>query len=160
MVRPLAALAAWWLAASVGAHPLHTTFTEVVEDPASHTVTVTVRSFSDDLARAIGAPARSANTPSAALPDSALARYVRSRISLTDKSGHSIALRYAGQRQSADLSWLSFTTMTPTSLSGASLSNRLQVELYPDQVNLVQARYGGRSETLLFSGDQGARTFP
>ncbi len=160
MVRPLAALAAWFLGASVAVHPLHTTFTEVVEDPASHTVTVTVRSFSDDLARAIGAPAPSTTAPAAALPDSALARYVRSRIALTDRAGHSIALRYAGQRQSADLSWLSFTSMVPTELTGASLTNRLQVELYPDQVNLVQARYAGRSETLLFSGDQGARTFP
>jgi len=147
------------LIAIAGAHPLHTTFTEIVQNPATHAVTVTVRSFSDDLARAIGAVSSAAGQP-AALADSALARYIAARLTLVDGAGHRLTLRYTGQRQSADLSWISFTLPSQPPISGVAVSDRLQVELYPDQVNLVQASYGNRRETLLFSPGDPARTLP
>ena len=142
-----------------GAHPLHTTFTEIVQDPSSHAITVTVRSFSDDLARAIGAPVPAAgHSPS--LADSALAHYVAAHLTLVDGAGHRLPLRYTGQRQSADLSWLTFVVPAQPDISGVAVSDRLQVELYPDQVNLVQASYASRRETLLYSPGDDARILP
>jgi len=138
------------LAALVHGHPLHTTFTEVVEVPGG--ATVTVRAFTDDLARAVHG--------GAALDDSAVAVYVRSRLLLTDQSGRPLPLAFTGQRQTADLTWLAFTAHPAGGLAGLHIANRLQTALYPDQVNLVQARYSSRSETLLFSASDGARTLP
>jgi hypothetical protein len=142
-----------------GAHPLHTTFTEIVQDPSTHAVTVTVRSFSDDLARAIGAPVPAPGHPSS-LADSALARYVSAHLTFVDGAGHRLSLSYTGQRQSADLSWITFVVPVQSGISGVAVSDQLQVELYPDQVNLVQASYGSRRETLLFSPGDAARTLP
>lgn len=160
MVTAFRVVATLTLASLTGAHPLHTTFTEVVEDVGGRSVTVTVRTFTDDLTHAVAGQAQASGTPVPAPGDSAVARYVRSRFSLTDRSGRSLELKYVGQRQSADLSWLTFTAPAPSGLSGLRIDNRLQAELYPDQVNLVQARYGGRSETLLFSPGDGGRTLP
>ena len=148
----LLGLAAW--------HPLHTTFTEIVADNRTSTVTVTVRSFTDDLTRAITGAAPSQDRAAAPLADSALARYVTTRLSLIDHTGRVLALGYTGQRRTADLSWLSFSTTAPAGLVGATLSNRLQTELYGDQVNLVQASYADRQETLLFSPGDKARVLP
>jgi hypothetical protein len=138
------------LTALAGTHPLHTTFTEVVEVPGG--ATVTVRAFTDDLSRAVHG--------GAAPGDSAVAAYVRARLVLTDPSGRLLALTFTGQHQTADLTWLSFSVSPTSGLAGLRIANRLQTELYPDQVNLVQARYSSRSETLLFSASDGARTLP
>ena len=159
MVGLTRAFVAFAFAGLSGAHPLHTTFTEISEAPGGQTFTVTVRAFTDDLAHALGGAVLPAGAQ-APLSDSALARYVRSRFSVTDRSGRRLDLRYTGQRQSADLSWVTFSASVPAGLSGSSIIDRLQTELYGDQVNLVQARYAGRSETLLFSPGDGARPLP
>lgn len=157
VVRTIAALLL--LVGRPAVHPLHTTFTEISEDPSSHIVTVTVRSFTDDLARALGMTPPPSGTLSA-LPDSALARYVRTHFTLSAPGGRALVLRYTGQRQSADLTWIAFGLTLPEGLRGASLTNRMQSELFPDQVNLVQANYGGRTQTLLFNSRDDPKQLP
>ena len=44
------------------AHPLHTTFTEISEDAGKRTITITVRSFTDDLSHAVTGDSPSTRT--------------------------------------------------------------------------------------------------
>jgi hypothetical protein len=148
------------LAGLASAHPLHTTFTEVVEETGTGVITVVVRSFTDDLARAVVGTQPVAGTSAPSPGDSVLARYVRSHLSLTDRSGRVRALVYVGQRRSADLSWVTFRAEMPAGLAGGRIADHLQTELYGDQVNLLQARYAGRSETMLFSTADTSKILP
>jgi hypothetical protein len=45
-------------------------------------------------------------------------------------------------------------------LRGASIRQLMLLELYPDQVDVLQSRYAGQSVSLLFLPGDGARTLP
>ena len=68
-------------------HPLHTTLTELVEEPGGKRVTIVVRAFSDDLNTAVHAGA--AISPSA--EDTLLSRYVRTHLGLRTAAGIPVA---------------------------------------------------------------------
>lgn len=134
------------------AHPLHTTHTELVE--RGGTVAVTVRTFTDDLTSAV-----QQDRPDAVPDDSALARYVRARLVLSDPEDRPLPLRWLGRRTQGDLTLLELTCPARR-LAGVRVTNRLHFERFLDQVNVVQARYGGRTATLLFTPGTGAKALP
>ena len=131
-------------ATSTSPHPIHTTFTEIVQTSAPGKVTVTVRGFEDDLTAAARAV-----TPGGRL-DSAIVGYLRQKLVLTDARGRRIVLEARGIRQTGDVRWLTFESAGPIDLGGTRLANTALTELHPDQVNLVQIRIRGRTRTLLF----------
>jgi hypothetical protein len=134
------------------AHPLHTTHTDLVERDG--TIAVTVRSFTDDLANAVRQ-----DRPDLVPDDSALARYVRARLVLSDPEGRPLPLRWLGRRTQGDLTLLELACRAPR-LAGVRVTNRLHFERFLDQVNIVQARYGGRTATLLFTPGTGPKVLP
>ncbi|HSU16921.1 DUF6702 family protein [Longimicrobium sp.] len=130
-------------------HPLHTTLTQITAGPGR--ATIWVRAFADDFARGV-APVRA---PAGA--DAAQA-YLAASIAVWDRAGRRAALVPCGTRRSGDLLWYCLRAQTPGGLSGARVLNRMQFSVYDDQVNVVQAAYGGRSTSLLFvPGDEAKR---
>ena len=127
---------------SLGRHPLHTTHTDLAEGPGGR-VTMTVRSFSDDLRAAI---ARREHV----VDDSSMARYVRSTVALQDRTGRTVALMWDSSRSEGDITLLSLHATIAGGLSGASVRQAMQMELHDDQVNVLQSRYAGQSVSLLF----------
>jgi hypothetical protein len=134
LVLPLAA-------ALLAAHPLHTTHTDLVE--SGREVTVQVRAFSDDLHLAV-------RKREGAVDDSATARYVRGTVSLVDSAGHPVPLTWVGQEAMGDVTLLRFRAAPQGGLSGARVCQAMHMELFEDQVNVLQASYGGRRVSLLF----------
>jgi Domain of unknown function (DUF6702) len=135
-------------------HPLHTTLTELVEQPGGKRVTIVVRAFSDDLNTAVQAGA--AISPSA--EDTLLSRYVRTHLGLRTAAGVPVAMNWIGRRATGDLTWITMEADVPGGLAGAHLRNAIHNELFSDQVNIVQARFAGRSASLLFTGGDGEKT--
>jgi len=135
-----------------GLHPLHTTYTELVAEPGGPTVTITVRAFSDDLNHAVHDEA-STRVPD----DSLLSRYVRAHLIIRSPGGGVLPLRWMGRRETGDLTWLTLEASVSPGLSGARLLNTMHLELFRDQVNIVQVRIAGRSESLLFTGGDGEK---
>ena len=136
-------------AANPAYHPIHTTFTEIVQTAPSIRVTVTIRGFEDDL----GAAARVAS-PGGTI-DSAIARYLRQQTALTDRSNRGVPLTLAGTRRAAGVVWFTFRSLGPADLEGGRFLNTTLTERFTDQVNLVQVKIGGRTRSLLFTpGDK------
>jgi hypothetical protein len=135
-------------------HPLHTTLTELVEQPGGRQVTIVVRAFSDDLNAALHAG--TALSPSA--EDTLMSRYVRTRLSLRTATGVPVTMNWIGRRATGDLTWITMEADVPGGLAGAHLRNAIHNELFSDQVNIVQARFAGRSASLLFTGGDGEKT--
>lgn len=135
-------------------HPLHTTLTQLSLQPATRSVEIVMRVFVDDLSVAV---ARDGGRPVVAPPaDSAVYRYVIGAFALTDRAGRRLPLRWGGARRTGDLLWLTLTAPAAT-LDGLRVSNRVLVELYADQVNIVQATVGARRASLLFTRGDGAK---
>lgn len=137
---------------SLGRHPLHTTHTDLVESGGSR-VTITVRSFTDDLRAAIRQTA-------SVTGDSALARYVREKVRLLDRTGRDVPLTFDAAHVEGDITLITLHAAIAGGLRGASLRQAMQMELYDDQVNVVQSRYANRSVSLLFLPGDGLRTLP
>jgi uncharacterized protein DUF6702 len=122
------------------AHPLHTSVTEVSSDDRG-TVRVAIRLYADDLGSAA---------------DSAVARYVRGRFALRDRTDRPVLLRWDGLTRHDDAVVIRLEGTLSGGLVGARVANLLLTERFHDQVNVVRASWPGRSATLLFTqGDAG-----
>lgn len=137
---------------ALGRHPLHTTHTDLTEGPGGR-VTITVRSFTDDLRAAIGRQGR-------AVDDSSIARYVRSTVVIRDRSGQAVPLCWDASRTEGDITLLALHATIAGGWSGTSVAQSMQMELYDDQVNVVQSKYGSQSVSLLFLSGDGLRRLP
>jgi len=147
MVTRAAAALALALAGG-GAHPLHTSVTEVTADGRG-SVQVAIRLYADDLRSATGAA-------NGLPPDSIVARYVRGRFALRDGGDRPILLRWDGLTPHDDAVVIRLEGTLSGGLVGARVADLLLTERFRDQVNVVRASWPGGSTTLLFTpGDVG-----
>jgi hypothetical protein len=140
------------------AHPLHTTLTQLSYDASTRVLNVSVRVFADDFSAAVmpGSRAGSLVIP----PDSAMLRYVSGRFALHGAGGGPIPLRWCGMRRDGEALFLCLRATAQPSPAGARMRNALLGELFVDQVNIVQASYGGARRTLLFTSRDGTKVLP
>lgn len=132
-------------------HPLHTTHTDLTESDGM--VNVQVRAFTDDLQSAVTKREGTAG-------DSALAHYLRGTITLADSAGRAVPLVYTSKEIQGDITILRLRTSVPTHLANTRVSQLMHMELFGDQVNVVQAAYGGRRVSLLFVPGDGPKRLP
>jgi hypothetical protein len=121
-------------------HPLHTTLTQVTYRDADRTLELTVRAFADDFRAALKAD----------VTDSAAAAYLRSTVTVFDRSGRALALSWCGLRRVEDAFLFCLRASAPEGLKGLRVRVAILFERYDDQINIVQASNGGRRTALLF----------
>jgi hypothetical protein len=92
-----------------------------------------------------------------ATSDSAIARYVRQSIELRDPAGRRLPIAWDSVRREGDITLLSFHTTSAGGVRGVTVRQVMQMELYDDQVNVLQARFAGRSVSLLFLPGDGPK---
>ena len=137
------------LLVALAAHPLHTTLTQIELRGADGSVQLTVRAFSDDLRAALGGD----------VSDSAASRYVRSTVTLVDRTGRAVPLAWCGLRRWDGVLWLCLRGPAPAA-GGLLLRVGLLFDLYADQINIVQTRRDGRRGALLFTRGDPPRPVP
>ena len=142
------------------AHPLHTTLTELTHSPAAGSVEVSMRVFADDFSTAVARHAGTAPAPDHRVPDAAAFAYLSARFALIDARGRPLGLRWCGARRVEDVVWVCLRGQAPARLAGVRVLNRVLLDLYDDQINLVQAVYEGRRYSLLFTKGDGAKRLP
>ena len=128
-------------------HPMHASVTELVHDPASKSVAITLRIFADDFSLVGG-------IDSLALP------YLRANLTLADVNGRPIPLRWEGGSRSGDVVWLRLRADVPAGLGGLQVRNAILCDRFEDEVNVVRASYGGRTASLLFTRGDRAKALP
>ena len=143
------ALSAVGAAAALALHPLHTTLTQLSYDVQSRTVVVTIRAFADDF-----------HAATHGVSDSTAFAYAVGGFTLTDGDGRALTLAWCGVRRTGDVLWLCLRAPAPSGLAGLRVRAGLLFELYGDQINIVQAEYGGRHVSLLFSRGDPLKPLP
>ncbi len=141
-----------WVVGMAGAlalHPLHTTLTQLGFDARDRTALITIRVFADDFRAA----ARGES-------DSTAFKYVAAEFTLTNEDGRALTLAWCGTRRTGDLLWLCLRAPAPNGLAGLRVHARLLFDLYADQINIVQARYGAQHVSLLFSRGDPPKPLP
>jgi hypothetical protein len=135
-------------------HPMHTAVAELVQQDARGAIIVEVRVFADDFRAAIALPSE----PAAA--DSAMARYLRGTFALADRTGRPVRVIWAGAERSGDVILLRLRAEVPGGLAGARVTSLVLCERFEDEVNVVRAAYGRRTETLLFLRGDSSKALP
>ena len=131
-------------------HPLHTTLTQLAYREADGMVEATVRVFADDFRAALKGD----------VTDSAAVIYLRSTFALADPAGRPLVTTWCGIRRTADLLWLCLRAPAAHGLSGLRVRVALLFDRYADQINIVQATYGGRRAALLFTSGDAPKPLP
>jgi hypothetical protein len=149
--RLIAAAGALWMA---GRHPMHTAVTELTQEDARGTTLVQIKVFEDDLQAALAHP------PGAPQADSVMARYLRGVFALADRSGRPVRLAWVGAERAGDVVLLRLRGAVPGGLVGARVTSLVLCERFEDEVNVVRATYGGRTETLLFTRGESSKALP
>jgi hypothetical protein len=148
MVTRLAAALVLARAGAAG-HPMHTSVTEMVAEPGGR-VRLAIRLYPDDLGAATG-------ETGAQPADSAVARYLRGRFALRDRTGRPVLLRWDGMARQDDAVIIRLEGSAPGGLPGARVANLILTERFRDQVNVVRASWPGGAATLLFTRGDGGK---
>ena len=135
-------------------HPVHASLTELSHDPAQRSVQLVIRVFADDLAAML------VHSHDGPIDDGVVIDYLSARFVLYGSDRKQIVLRWGGMSREQDLISIRLAGDAPAGLTGGSLRAEIGFELFPDQVNILKARYGGREHTLLFRIGGGVQRLP
>ncbi|MES2179120.1 MAG: DUF6702 family protein [Gemmatimonadota bacterium] len=138
-------------ATTLGAHSLHTTFTELTEVRSRGVVRATIRVFADDFNAAVRRSfPRAPVGVAAGTLDVREVTYVARSFSVSDARGHTVPLTACGVRRSDGLLWICIEAAVPNGLISVMVRNGMLAEVFDDQVNVVQGTVGGVRRSLLF----------
>ncbi len=162
---------AWCLLASLvllsaqkaHAHPLHTSLAQITYDVKTGAVLLSLRVFVDDYTRASNAFAQkqaSMRPVARAAPVSPLVTYALSSFALTDSHGRRVTFASCGGKRVGDLMWLCFRGTLTGGGAGIRVASQVLFDTFKDQINIVQASYGGHTTNLLFTPGEGAKSLP
>jgi len=127
-------------------HPIHSSAAVITLSPGCVMASIVLRAFADDF-------------PPGTSPG-AIERYLAGRFRLTDQEGKPVPLRVDSVRVDGLVVVTTLTASTPRGLSGYRIWHGVLSERFTDQVNVLQARYGGRSVSLLFTASDSAKPLP
>ena len=140
--------AALLLGMSGAAHPLHTTFATVEWRADRRALQVAVRMFSDDLAAGV---TRSRKAPATALAsDSVVCDYAAGALSVRDAANRMLSVAHCTVERVTDVTWIRLEVPAPAPV-GLRIVSSFLFEVFPDQINVVQATIDGRARTILFT---------
>ena len=127
-------------------HPIHSSSAMIILRPGSATADIVLRAFADDF-------------PPGTSP-AAVEEYLSVRFRITDHEGKPVPLRVDGVGVDGLVVVTRLTVSAPRGLTGYRIWHGVLSERFSDQVNIVQARYAGRSVSLLFTASDSAKPLP
>ncbi|HLM02322.1 MAG TPA: DUF6702 family protein [Pyrinomonadaceae bacterium] len=141
---------------TISAHRYHMSLTRMDYNEKEKLVEISIQLFTHDLVPALeqktGKRVDLEKTPDV---DKQILGYLSDNFVLKNKNGEPLALKWVGKEMEVDAVWVYVETSSAESLSGASLQNTVLFESFPEQVNLVIARFGGKKADLMFKvGDR------
>ena len=151
-----------WPGGAAAAHKFYTSLARVEYNAEAKTVEVALRVFADDLELALtrrsGRRVYLDRTKDAA---ELTLTYLRETFEISGRDGRKAELRWVGMEAQTDIVWLYFEAPLPEGLAGATLRDRVLLELFRTQVNLVNIKYGDKQLDLVFRrGSDGPRLIP
>lgn len=136
-------------------HDFHTSLTQMQFNPKEKGFEISVRVFTDDLEKALTAEGgQKIQVLGRANIDPLVEKYIRKHFSLTDARKQRRAFSYVGHEAEGDANWIYLELPADASLKTADLQQDVLMELFDDQVNLVNTQVNGQRKTYVFRKGQ------
>lgn len=139
-------------------HDFHTSLTQMHFDPKSQTVEVSIRLFTDDLETALTREngEKKVRFESADKPNQLLEKYVRRHFLVADSQRKQRAYTYLGYEPEGDAQWvyLEMPAAGAEPFKNIVIKQDILMDLFGDQVNLVNIQYHQQKKTVVFRNNQ------
>jgi hypothetical protein len=139
-------------------HDFHTSLTQMEFAAKSQTVEISIRMFTDDLETALtkengGKPIQFGGPTK---PDQLLERYVRKHFVMADSQRKPRPYTYIGYEQESDAHWvyLEMPAAGADTFRNVVIKQDILMDLFSDQVNLVNIQYNQQKKTVVFRNNQ------
>ena len=141
------------------AHVYHTSLTRIDYNSKENSVEITIQTFTHDLEAAIEKRiGKRINLEKSSDAKQVLLDYLNERLVIKNKSGEQKKLQMVGIEIQADAIFVYAETQMPEGLEAATLENRVLLEQFGDQVNLVTVRFNDAKQDLVFKAGDEAQT--
>jgi len=140
----------------LGKHTFHTSLTRIDYNAKDKNIEISIQMFAHDLLAVLGKENKKdidfENTKDV---DDLILKYLESKFVLKDKSGEIKKLKWIGKEVTTDTVYIYVESSSEVDLEGFSLQNTLFFEHFPEQTNLVLAKYGDKKTDFFFKpGDK------
>ncbi|UOQ78167.1 hypothetical protein MUN84_06090 [Hymenobacter sp. 5516J-16] len=135
------------------AHAYHASIMELRFNPEKQRLEMALKIFIDDLEKglSVGKPTPIRTDQLARIQlDPLLTDLLRRSVQLSPRPGAVLPLTLVGLQKEKDSYWLYFTAPLPASATGVTLRHKLLLNLFPDQMNIVNLEAKGQKQSLLF----------
>ena len=146
MVKPFALLFALLATDGVRAHPLHSSYTEVVRDAHAGGLSLSVKLFADDFGVALDSLSQSGGMSR----EAAAQAYFERSVTVTS-NGQVVRLAWCGMRTADGLTWLCARTLDPLPEGKLRIRNALMFDRFGDQISIVRWTSSSRTRTLVLT---------
>lgn len=139
----------------VSLHDFHTSLTQIQFNPKEKGFEISIRLFTDDLEKALSRESGQ-KIQISAKPDTdpLIEKYIRKHFVLTDARKQRRPYTYIGHEAEGDADWVYLEMPTDGSLKTAEMQQDVLMDLFEDQVNLVNLQVDGQRKTYVFRKSQ------
>ncbi len=143
------------LTASRPTHDFHASVTQMQYNPKERSFEISIRIFTDDFEKALSEASHSrVNLETNPKADELIEKYILSHISYVNPQKQTRPLKYVGHEVEADANWIYLEMPYAEPFRGGLLKQNVLMELFDDQVNMVNIQYQGQKKTFVFRKNQ------
>lgn len=141
---------------SAEAHTYHTSLTRMDYNPEDKTIEISIQLFIHDTAPMLERRLKKrVDIEKTAEVDGEIFKYLEENFVLQNKKGEKMRLKWVGKEFENDVVYVYLEVPFGEETSGAKLQNTLFFESFPQQTNMVIARFGEKKIDLLYkAGDK------
>ena len=133
-------------------HAFHTSITQIDYNPKAKSYEVSIRIFTDDFELAINTENKTKGTKihDDDKNDGLVSAYVLKHFSIISPQNKKANLKYIGKENEDLATWLYFELPEGSLAKGSRIQQNVLMELFDDQVNIVNIKKGEERKSLLF----------
>jgi hypothetical protein len=144
-------LSAFFLFSATPAHDYHVSVTQMQYNTAQKIFEISIKVFTDDLERGISQTngSRRFAIRTNDHNDPYVESYVLKHFILSTPQKKA-GIKYLGKEQEADATWIYLEIPFEGLVAGWRLQNSILMDIFDDQVNMFNIKYGSEAKTLLY----------
>jgi hypothetical protein len=136
-------------------HDFHASVTQMQYNPQEKAFEISIRIFTDDLektlAKEVGKPV---DLSVKAKNDPLLEKYIRAHFTYLNPQRQAKPFTYVGHEVEDDANWLYLEMPYDEAFQGGVMRQNVLMEVFDDQVNMVNIQYKGQKKTFVFRKNQ------